>query len=201
MSKLRFDSDGKNGIGYWLNRPRDAANLARFVGKQLEHPLNWQVINVDTDWTGGSTRPSWRSPATRRSSSPPSRSTSCATMSRPAGCSTSRPTATRRVQQGRPRSLAHELFPQVRVGHGPPHSSAVQTESVYKIPPRPGLKMVTQRVAHPAALVAARHLQVLAAARRQAAQARVAVRRQPVRLRRRQARPAQAAWTRRTSRR
>ncbi|HEY2587866.1 MAG TPA: hypothetical protein VGI81_19135, partial [Tepidisphaeraceae bacterium] len=36
MNKLRFD-------GNWANRPRDAANLARFVGHQLERPLNWQV--------------------------------------------------------------------------------------------------------------------------------------------------------------
>jgi hypothetical protein len=44
MNKLRFD-------GYWANRPRDAANLARYTGRQLERPLNWQVINIKTDWT------------------------------------------------------------------------------------------------------------------------------------------------------
>ncbi len=44
MNKLRFD-------GYWANRPRDAANLARYTGRQLERPVNWQVINVKTDWT------------------------------------------------------------------------------------------------------------------------------------------------------
>src|SRR6185437_13360692 len=44
MNKLRFN-------GYWANRPRDAANLARYVGRQLERPLNWQVVPLDRDWT------------------------------------------------------------------------------------------------------------------------------------------------------
>lgn len=44
MNKLRFD-------GYWSNRPRDVANMARFAGRQLERPLNWQVVNVDNPWT------------------------------------------------------------------------------------------------------------------------------------------------------
>jgi hypothetical protein len=37
MNKLRFD-------GYWANRPRDVANLARFATRQLERELNWQVV-------------------------------------------------------------------------------------------------------------------------------------------------------------
>jgi hypothetical protein len=44
MNKVRFD-------GYWANRPRDVANLARFVGYQLERPLNWQVVPISRDWT------------------------------------------------------------------------------------------------------------------------------------------------------
>jgi hypothetical protein len=44
MNKLRFD-------GYWANRPRDLANLARFVGYELERPLNWQVVPLSRDWT------------------------------------------------------------------------------------------------------------------------------------------------------
>jgi hypothetical protein len=43
MNKLRFDGD-------WANRPRDAANLARFASTQLERPLNWQVTSIDRDW-------------------------------------------------------------------------------------------------------------------------------------------------------
>lgn len=44
MNKLRFE-------GYWANRPRDLANLARFASKQLERPVNWQIVNLDRSWT------------------------------------------------------------------------------------------------------------------------------------------------------
>jgi hypothetical protein len=44
MNKLRYD-------GYWANRPRDVANLARFGSKELERPLNWQVVPITRDWT------------------------------------------------------------------------------------------------------------------------------------------------------
>jgi hypothetical protein len=43
MNKLRFN-------GYWANRPRDVANLARFAGRELERPLNWQVVPIDREW-------------------------------------------------------------------------------------------------------------------------------------------------------
>ncbi|MGA3065655.1 MAG: DUF4159 domain-containing protein [Tepidisphaeraceae bacterium] len=43
MNKLRFSGD-------WANRPRDAANLARFAGDELERPLNWQVVPLNHDW-------------------------------------------------------------------------------------------------------------------------------------------------------
>jgi len=44
MNKLRFD-------GFWANRPRDLANLARFASRQLERPLNWQAVSLENDWT------------------------------------------------------------------------------------------------------------------------------------------------------
>ncbi len=43
MNKLRFDGD-------WSNRPRDVANLARYASRELERPLNWQVVPLDHDW-------------------------------------------------------------------------------------------------------------------------------------------------------
>ena len=43
MTKLKFDK-------YWDNRPRDVANLAKFAGRELERPLNWQVVSIDHDW-------------------------------------------------------------------------------------------------------------------------------------------------------
>jgi hypothetical protein len=44
MNKLRFS--GVQGDGAWANRPRDAANLARFASRQLERQLNWQVVDL-----------------------------------------------------------------------------------------------------------------------------------------------------------
>lgn len=44
MNKIRFN-------GYWANRPRDVANLARFVSHQLERQVNWQVVPVSRPWT------------------------------------------------------------------------------------------------------------------------------------------------------
>lgn len=43
MNKLRFE-------GYWANRPRDLANLTRFVSRATERPLNWQIVDVRTEW-------------------------------------------------------------------------------------------------------------------------------------------------------
>ncbi|MBI1373405.1 MAG: DUF4159 domain-containing protein [Phycisphaera sp.] len=40
--------------GYdWNNRPRDAAHLAEWVSDEAEHPLNWQIVTLDSpvnDW-------------------------------------------------------------------------------------------------------------------------------------------------------
>ncbi len=44
FNKLRYD-------GGWANRPRDVANLARYTSRQLERPLNWQIVNLSHPWT------------------------------------------------------------------------------------------------------------------------------------------------------
>lgn len=31
----------------WNQRPRDAANLAKWIGKQIERELNWQIVNLN----------------------------------------------------------------------------------------------------------------------------------------------------------
>src|SRR4051794_1229477 len=50
MSKLRFDGDNASPP-FWSNRPRDAMNLARYAGRAVERPLNWQVVHSSTtDW-------------------------------------------------------------------------------------------------------------------------------------------------------
>jgi hypothetical protein len=44
MNKLHF-------IGAWANRPRDVARLAKFTSKEIERPLNWQVVSLSSDWS------------------------------------------------------------------------------------------------------------------------------------------------------
>ncbi|HSU68751.1 MAG TPA: hypothetical protein VLJ39_17860, partial [Tepidisphaeraceae bacterium] len=44
MNKLRFE-------GYWANRPRDLANLSRFMSHELERQLNWQIVPLARPWT------------------------------------------------------------------------------------------------------------------------------------------------------
>jgi hypothetical protein len=43
LSKLEFE-------GAWTNYARDLANLTRWAGKQLERPLNWQVVDIKRSW-------------------------------------------------------------------------------------------------------------------------------------------------------
>jgi hypothetical protein len=50
MSKLDYSAAGGSGGGadmHWNQRPRDVANVTRWVGRQVERDLNWQVINLD----------------------------------------------------------------------------------------------------------------------------------------------------------
>ncbi len=55
MNKLQYTltpaapRTGKPLVGNWDQRPRDAANITRWVGKQLERGLNWQVVNLTVD--------------------------------------------------------------------------------------------------------------------------------------------------------
>jgi hypothetical protein len=49
INKLEYaiDTHGDKGlVTAWNQRPRDAANLTRWAGKQLEKELNWQVVNL-----------------------------------------------------------------------------------------------------------------------------------------------------------
>ncbi len=53
MNKLRYDVTAGTGKkakavpGTWDQRPRDVANLSRWVGRQIESQLNWQVVTLD----------------------------------------------------------------------------------------------------------------------------------------------------------
>ena len=51
MNKLRTDhTEGLNNR-YWDNRPNDMHNLASWSSHELERPLNWQIVNLERDWT------------------------------------------------------------------------------------------------------------------------------------------------------
>jgi hypothetical protein len=49
MNKLQYETPraiaGVTNV--WAERPRDVANLARWSGRQLEHDLNWQIVNME----------------------------------------------------------------------------------------------------------------------------------------------------------
>jgi hypothetical protein len=44
MNKLRFE-------GASNNRPRDLSSLSKYASRTLERPINWQVVNVKTNWS------------------------------------------------------------------------------------------------------------------------------------------------------
>ncbi len=45
VNKLKYaHADGKEA--HWNERPRDVANAVRFVGKQIERELNWQIVDL-----------------------------------------------------------------------------------------------------------------------------------------------------------
>jgi hypothetical protein len=49
LNKLEYELDqhgDKPRPGNWNQRPRDAANLARWAGRQLEREINWQIVNL-----------------------------------------------------------------------------------------------------------------------------------------------------------
>ncbi len=48
MNKLEYDLDenGKVTEGFWNERPRDVANVTKWIGKQIERDLNWQIVNL-----------------------------------------------------------------------------------------------------------------------------------------------------------
>lgn len=46
INKLQYSIDGQPGN--WNQRPRDVANVTRWMGRQSERDLNWQITNLDT---------------------------------------------------------------------------------------------------------------------------------------------------------
>ena len=48
MNKLDYSATMEGRECHWNQHPRDVANLARWVGKQVERDLNWQVLTLDS---------------------------------------------------------------------------------------------------------------------------------------------------------
>jgi hypothetical protein len=143
MNKLRFDTDGNKGIGYWLNRPQDASNLARFVGHQLENPLNFQVINVDTDWTQWLDSPILEIASHKEVKFNTDQVDKIRNFVEAGGmlfvqADGDSPEFNRAVPR-----LARELFPKYEFVPVPADHPMYGIDSgVYKLPPRPDLKMI-----------------------------------------------------------
>src|SRR5438477_182315 len=48
MNKLDYAAEGageKPKPSSWNQRPREVANITRWIGKQVEKDLNWQIVN------------------------------------------------------------------------------------------------------------------------------------------------------------
>ena len=53
INKLDWVADAKEGGGAWNRRPRDVANVTRWIGRSIERDFNWQVMSLDApmaDW-------------------------------------------------------------------------------------------------------------------------------------------------------
>jgi len=49
MNKLQYNiaGDGKPAEANWNQRPRDAANVVKYIAKQMERDLNFQIVNLN----------------------------------------------------------------------------------------------------------------------------------------------------------
>jgi hypothetical protein len=53
INKLDWVADDKAAAGAWNRRPRDIANVTRWIGRTTERDLNWQIMSLDApmeDW-------------------------------------------------------------------------------------------------------------------------------------------------------
>lgn len=48
INKLAYSTiaNGREQVAPWNERPRDAANIVRWIGRQIERDLNWQIVNL-----------------------------------------------------------------------------------------------------------------------------------------------------------
>ncbi len=55
MNKLQYQitpTGGDAHEGHWNQRPRDVANMVRWIGRQTERNLNWQIVNLNAGGEG-----------------------------------------------------------------------------------------------------------------------------------------------------
>lgn len=48
FNKLNWQGGEKATAGNWNQRPRDVANLTRWIGRSIERDLNWQIVSIDS---------------------------------------------------------------------------------------------------------------------------------------------------------
>ena len=48
FNKLNWQGGENAAAGNWNQRPRDVANLTRWVGRSIERELNWQIVSLDS---------------------------------------------------------------------------------------------------------------------------------------------------------
>jgi hypothetical protein len=141
MNKLRFESPGQGHPAYWANRPRDAANLAKYATKEMERPINWQVVPLSREWTDWDDSPI----LSLASHKPPTLSDADVDKIRSfvqaGGMLYVQADGDSTVMPGFARSLATRLFPAYEMEDVPKGHPLYS--SLYKLPTHPLLRMVT----------------------------------------------------------
>ena len=137
MTKLRFDG------GYWANRPRDAANLARFAGRQLEHPFNWQVVNVERDWTEWNDSPVLELASHKAPNLGDADLDKLRHFVQAGGLLFTQADGDSPEFNAYAARLARDLFPQYELSDVPPNHPLYTKDTVFNVDPRPPLKMVS----------------------------------------------------------
>jgi hypothetical protein len=166
MTKLRFDGNVPFGpaphlkpaaalgattmaasdvpwVGYWANRPRDAANLARFAGKQLEHQLNWQVVNIERNWTEWNDGPVLELASHTMPHFTEQDLDKLRNFVEAGGLLFTQADGGSEEFNLYAVKLAHDLFPRYKLLDVPPNHPIYTHDTVYNIDPRPLLKMVS----------------------------------------------------------
>ena len=48
INKLDYTTPENVASAHWNQRPRDVANIVRWIGRSIERDLNWQIVNLDS---------------------------------------------------------------------------------------------------------------------------------------------------------